>query len=132
VLQQVAAHHTAVSELDVRLFYHLYGERFRTSERRQIRHILITLNPDYPENTRAAALARIEHARDTLAGRPQHFAGLARRLSECPTAMEGGRLGPVVRGQIYPQLNQALFHLREGEISGVLESELGFHLLLCE
>jgi peptidyl-prolyl cis-trans isomerase C len=46
--------------------------------------------------------------------------------------MEGGRLGTLNRGQLYPALDAALFELAAGQLSGVLESELGFHLLLCE
>ena len=46
--------------------------------------------------------------------------------------MEDGRLGTVARGQLYPELDAALFALAEGEVSGVVGSELGFHLLWCE
>ena len=46
--------------------------------------------------------------------------------------MEGGQLGKISAGQLYPALDAALFKLSAGQLSGVLESELGFHLLLCE
>ena len=132
VMARVGARHAPVSDVDVRLFYYLHGERFRTPERRKASHILVTINPDFPENTRAAALTRIEQALQSLAGQPRRFAEVARRQSECPTALQGGRLGHVVRGQLYPPLDQVLFRMGEGEISAVVESEVGFHLLLCE
>jgi peptidyl-prolyl cis-trans isomerase C len=132
VMQRVGARRPEISEVDERLFYQLHRDRFAQPERRTARHILITVNDDFAENGPAAALARIEHLAGRLAGRPNRFESLARRHSECPTALEGGRLGTVTRGQLYPELDAALFDLGQGEVSGVVGSELGFHVLLCE
>jgi peptidyl-prolyl cis-trans isomerase C len=137
VMQRVGARHAAVTETDAQLFYEMHHDRFQTPERRTARHILITVNDDYAENTRDAALARItaladklgDGARDNLV---QRFARLARRHSECPTAMEDGKLGDVVRGQLFPEVDAALFQLAEGGLSAPVASEMGFHLLLCE
>src|SRR5690606_29960784 len=60
------------------------------------------------------------------------FADLAMRHSECPSALEGGLLGKVRRGQLYAALDEALFRLMPGEMSGIVESPLGFHLLHCD
>lgn len=46
--------------------------------------------------------------------------------------MRGGRIGLVRRGQLFPTLDAALFGLRPGQLSGVVESEMGFHLLRCQ
>jgi len=132
VLQRIGARRPSISELDTRLYYELNRERFRVPETRTARQILVTINPDYPENTREAAQARIGKYAAVLAERPGRFAELARRHSECPSALEGGKLGEVARGQLFPGLDAALFRLMEGEISGVVETEIGFHLLLCE
>jgi peptidyl-prolyl cis-trans isomerase C len=132
VMQQVGARRPEISEVDERLFYQLHRDRFTHAERRTARHILISVNDDFAENSHAAALARIEHLADRLRGRPNRFESLARRHSECPTALDGGRLGTVIRGQLYPELDAALFELGQGEVSGVVGSELGFHVLLCE
>ena len=132
VMTRVGARAEPVSEEEVRLFHAAHPERFTTPERRTARHILITINADYAENTREAARARIEHLAAELQADPESFGRLARRHSECPTAMEDGRLGTLTRGRLYPELDAALFVLAEDEISGVLESEVGFHLLWCE
>ena len=145
VMQRVGARHAPISETDERLFYELHRERFRTPEKRSARHILITINDDYDENSREAARARLEriaaklHKSETdVAVKPvaddlsSRFANQARRHSECPTAMEDGKLGKVVRGQLYPEIDAALFALPEGGVSGIVESPLGFHLVLCE
>jgi peptidyl-prolyl cis-trans isomerase C len=132
VMQRVAARSADVNELDVHLFYEMHHDRFQTPETRVASHILITLNPDYPENTPAAARERMQQVREKLAGRKNRFDEFARRYSECPTAMEGGKLGEVTRGQLYESLDAVLFELTEGEISPIVESEMGYHLLYCE
>jgi len=136
VMQRVGSRHAGVDELEERLFYDFHQERFTVPERRLARHLLITVNDDFAENQRAPAWARIERlaeqARGPGGGRVQRFEALARKHSECPTALEGGRLGEVIPGQLYPALDAALFALGSGEIGGPVESELGFHLLLCE
>lgn len=132
VMQRVAARSAEVNELDIHLFYEMHHERFQTSESRVASHVLITINDDYPENTRDAALARIQQVAEKLAGRGNRFDEFARRYSECPTAMEGGKLGEVNRGQLYEGLDATLFRLQEGEISDIVESEMGFHILYCE
>ena len=41
-------------------------------------------------------------------------------------------LGEVVRGTLYPELDAELFNMEEGEVSKVIETEMGFHILFCE
>lgn len=132
VMQRVAADCPGVSDIDVGLFYEMHRERFEAPEMRVARHILITVNAEYAENTRCAASARMEQVVDKLAGRVNRFPDFARRYSECPTAMQGGALGDVKPGQLYAELDAMLFSLQAGEISPIVESEMGFHLLLCE
>lgn len=121
-----------VTDADIRAFYAKYQDRFNMPETRSARQILITINDDYAENTREQAQKRIEAVALELAANPEQFATLAQRHSECPTAAEQGKLGRVPPGKLYPELDKVLFKLEEGNISEILESELGFHLLLCE
>ncbi|MGD2118542.1 MAG: nitrogen fixation protein NifM [Chromatiales bacterium] len=132
VMQKVAAKSADISEIDMRLFYEMHRERFETPETRVASHILITVNSDYAENTREAALAQIQQIADKLGGRSNRFAQFAKRYSECPTAMDGGKLGEVAKGQLYIELDAMLFGMQEQQISPVVESEMGFHLLFCE
>ncbi|MES9970688.1 MAG: nitrogen fixation protein NifM [Candidatus Thiodiazotropha sp.] len=132
VMQRVAANSVDVSDLDIHLFYEMHHDRFESAETRQARHILVTINPEYAENTPAAARQHIQQLLDKLAGRGNRFEQFAKRHSECPTAMEGGRLGDVKRGQLYQELDGVLFNMQEGEISDIVETELGLHILYCE
>lgn len=132
ILERVAARAATVSESDVTHYYHANEEKFNLPETRTVRHILITINDDYEENRRDAARERILHLLDRLKHDPAQFTDLAQQHSECPTALQGGLLGRVHRGQLYPELDRILFFMREQEISQVIESEVGFHILYCE
>jgi peptidyl-prolyl cis-trans isomerase C len=132
VMQAVSSKRPDVTEIDERLFFELHKERFSRPERRTARHILITVNDEFEENRRDASLSRIERLAEKLDGRPNRFPSLAKKHSECPSAMEEGRLGTLSRGRLYPELDAVLFSLPEGGISGPVESDMGFHLLWCE
>jgi peptidyl-prolyl cis-trans isomerase C len=132
VLERVAARSPQVNEVDVGIFYHLHPEKFRLPEQRVARHLLISINPDYPENTREQARQRIDAIARTLQRKPYKFPELALKHSECPTALNGGELGTIARGRLYPELDAALFALKENEISKVVETEIGFHLIQCQ
>jgi peptidyl-prolyl cis-trans isomerase C len=131
VLDRVTARSPKVNDVEVGIFYHLHPDKFRLPEKRTARHILISINPDYPENTRDQARQRVEEIADTLRRKPNKFADLALKHSECPTALNGGVLGTVIKGQLYPELDAALFALKENGISEVVETEIGFHLIQC-
>ena len=131
ILERVSKNLPAVSDVEIGLYYHSHPEKFYCPEQRAARHILISINPEYPENTRENALQRLEEIAEKLKRKPKKFADLALKNSECPTAFNGGELGTVITGKLYPELDAALFALKENEISGVVETEIGFHLIQC-
>jgi peptidyl-prolyl cis-trans isomerase C len=125
-----------LSDTELEIFYWEHAERFRRPELRDARHLLVTVNDAFAENRRRVARARIGAIAADLttdpAGVAAGFVAAARRHSECPTAVEGGVLGRLPRGRLFPTVDAALFSLRPGGVSGVVESPLGFHLVLCE
>jgi nitrogen fixation protein NifM len=132
VLEMVSARVPPVSNLETEIFYNVHFARFQTLERRSLRHILVTINEDMPGNRRSEAFARIEQIHAVLLKSPDRFAEQALRHSECPTAMQGGLLGQMPRGELFPALDEAAFAMRPASLSGVLESPIGFHILRCE
>lgn len=132
VMERVSVKTPKVNELDIRIFYQLHADRFIRPETRRVRHILITVNPDYPENEYHRVLERMRPMVAKLRRNPARFRDLARTHSECPTALEGGLLGDVPTGRLYPELDTALFAMAQGEISDIIESEMGMHILYCE
>ncbi|MBK1729788.1 hypothetical protein CKO14_10420 [Halorhodospira halophila] len=131
-LAALAAEVPAVTDEDVERFYHENPERFRRDETRTVRHLLITINDDFPENTRQRAWARAEKLTGKLAADPRGFAAAAERHSECPSALHGGLVGRVPRGQLHEELDAALFEMAAGEVRGPVETAMGLHVLLCE
>lgn len=128
VLEMVAAAVPPVTTVDAEIYYRLHPEGFDRPEARRLRHILMTYgNP----KEQAKALATLECLRSTIKN-AEKFGEAALRHSQCPTAMEGGKLGVVKRGVLFPELEPAAFALAEGEISPVSESPIGLHLLYCE
>lgn len=119
---------TPVTETEAEIFYRLNPGRFARPERRTVRHILITY--DTPEERAAAAALLNDLAAKLRAG--ADFAKLALRHSQCPTAVQDGLVGSVPRGQLFPELDAALFALAAGEVSAVLETEIGLHILRCD
>jgi peptidyl-prolyl cis-trans isomerase C len=132
VLELVAGRAPTVSEAEIGIYYHLHGDQFNRPERREACHIFISINPEYPENTYEAALQRARELAEKLRKKPHKFADLALKHSECPTALQGGVLGLVPRGKLYPELDAVLFNLKPGEVSDVVQSEIGFHLVMCK
>lgn len=132
VMERVSSRIPAVSDLDIQIFYQLHTDRFVRPETRKARHILVTLNDDYPENTYDSAVERLQPLVEKLRRNPGRFKDLARKHSECPTALEGGRLGELTAGKLYPELDTELFAMEEGEISGIIQTEIGLHILYCE
>ncbi len=132
VLDKVGSRAAQVSDIDVELYYHYHPEQFRRPELRRARHILVTINEDMAENTATAARERIEAIAQRLAKDPKRFEEQALKHSECPTAMNGGLLGDAKRGQLFPELDKVLFEMEPMQISPILESPVGLHLLRCD
>ncbi|MCG2576901.1 nitrogen fixation protein NifM [Dechloromonas sp. XY25] len=128
VLEKVASAVPAVSLVDAEIYYRLHPEAFDRPEARRLRHILITFNND---SEKEKALLTLEGLRSKLKD-PEAFAAAALRDSQCPTAMEGGMLGVVKHEQLYAALEPAAFALNVGEISAVLESPIGLHIIRCD
>lgn len=132
VLDRISSRHAKITEMDCMLFYYMHKDKFSQPETRTARHILITVNDDFEENKRQAVIERMQSIRKRLLNKPKRFPEQATKHSECPTAMNGGLLGKIPKGQLYPELDAVLFNMKDGEISEVVESELGFHILYCE
>ncbi|MGH7845425.1 MAG: SurA N-terminal domain-containing protein [Candidatus Binatia bacterium] len=103
-------------------------KRFTEPRAAKVRHILIRAPEGAAKNARAIAREKAEHVR-AEAVKGKNFAGLAQQYSEDPSSSAGGDLGWFTAGQLLPALEKAAFELRKGEISQVVESPLGYHVL---
>lgn len=128
LLDKVAANVPPVTSVDAEIYFCLHPEAFTPPESRRLRHILITFNN---AKEKLKAIAQLDVLRSTLENATK-FGEAAQRHSQCPTALSGGDLGVVKRQQLYPELEGAAFTLSEGEISEILESPIGLHILRCD
>jgi nitrogen fixation protein NifM len=131
VLDRIGAQAAEVTPTDVEIFYLVHRERFRHPANRTLKHILVTINDSLPGNDRTAARQKIEAIRARLIKSPDRFAEQALKHSECPSAMNGGLLGTLASGELYAELETVAFNLALGELSEVVESPLGFHIIHC-
>ncbi|WP_224062255.1 nitrogen fixation protein NifM [Dickeya dadantii] len=126
-LASVGAQADEPQPAEVRRWYRQHADRFRRPEQRLTRHLLLTVDGNRPAvDQQVAGMLR------QLRADPDGFASLAQRHSHCPTALEGGLMGWVSRGLLFPALEHCLFALAAGELSEPVETELGLHLLRCE
>ncbi len=84
-----------------------------------------------PEAGKAAAKARIEAAVQRLK-KGESFADVARSASDDPSAARGGDLGCVTKGRLSKPVEDKLFEMKAGEVSDLIETEDGFHVIKLE
>jgi peptidyl-prolyl cis-trans isomerase C len=120
----------SVSDEEVEDFYNENLERMQRPPEVNARHILITpasSEPDVLEAARQeieAILAEIRNGAD--------FETVAKERSQAPSAPEGGELGYFGRGQMVPSFEQAAFALAPGEVSEVVQTQFGYHIIQVE
>jgi peptidyl-prolyl cis-trans isomerase D len=112
-------------------YYQNNLEKFTQPKRVKVRHILIKAEAKDTEVS-AKARKKAESIREE-AVQGKDFPQLARQYSEDPgTKDQGGDLGYVTRGQLVPEFEQEAFSLKVGEISKVIQTPYGFHILKVE
>lgn len=117
-------------EQDVKTYYEQNLQRLAGQEQRRASHILINAAQDAPAADRAKARAKADELLATLRKDPKAFANLARQNSDDPgSASRGGDLDFFAKGAMVKAFEDAAFALKKGEISEVVESEFGFHII---
>ncbi|MFL6662748.1 MAG: SurA N-terminal domain-containing protein [Rhizobacter sp.] len=119
-----------VSEADLKTYYTQNESRFGTPEERRARHILVKADKGAPADVRAKAKAKAEALLAEVKKNPAAFPELAKKNSEDPGSAErGGDLDFFGRGAMVKPFEDAAFALKPGEVSGVVESDFGYHII---
>ncbi|BEP34899.1 SurA N-terminal domain-containing protein [Variovorax sp. V59] len=127
---EAAKKNISVNEADLKTYYEQNTARFGTKEERRASHILITAPASAPAADRAKAKARAEQLLAEVRKAPATFADVARKNSQDPgSAEKGGDLDFVTRGAMVKPFEDALFALKKGDISDVVETEFGYHII---
>lgn len=122
-----------VSEDDLKAFYEQNRQRFSTTEERRARHILIKLEAKADAAAEKEARAKLNGLLETLRKDPKQFAELARKHSQDEvSAANGGDLDFFTREAMVKPFADAAFALKPGELSPVVRSDFGLHLIQLE
>jgi peptidyl-prolyl cis-trans isomerase C len=122
----------SVSEEEVHARYASRPDLFVRPEAVRVRHILVKVAPGAPEADRKKARRQAEKLLSQARRKGADFAALARRHSQDDSAASGGDLGSVSRGTMVGPFEQAAFALRPGELSDVVQTIFGFHVIKAE
>ena len=117
-----------VSESEIRAFYDNNPETFKQPERVKASHILIKVDPKADSAQKAEAKKKIDSVQAKLQ-KGEDFGALAKEYSEGPSAPKGGDLGYFSRGQMVKPFEDAAFAMKPGEVSGMVETRFGYHLI---
>lgn len=115
------------SDGEVTAWYASHQDRYQQAEERRASHILILASGDMD---REKARTRAEEVLKEVQKSPARFAELARQHSQDPgSAEKGGDLGFFGRGMMVKPFEDSVFGLRENELSGLVQSEFGYHII---
>ncbi|GAB2728421.1 SurA N-terminal domain-containing protein [Melaminivora jejuensis] len=120
----------SLSEDDLRTYYKENLARLAGQEERRASHILINAAQDAPAGERDKARAQAQELLEQARKAPGSFAELARKHSQDPgSAPSGGDLGFFGRGAMVKPFEDAVFGMAKGDISDVVESDFGYHII---
>lgn len=126
--QEVKAQVVSPADSEIEDFYKQNEAEMVEPEQVRVRHILIKVD----ENTnKEEALKRIKEILKEAKKGKTSFAELAKKYSEDLSAPKGGDVGFFIRGQMVRKFEEVAFALQVGEISDVVETEYGYHIIQC-
>ena len=120
------------NDADIKKFYDDNPTHFRSEAQVRVSHIFIAAASDASAADKAAAKTKAEQLLADVKAHPDQFAQIAQKNSQdAPSAAKGGDLGFITRGSTAggKAFDDAAFALKQGDVSGVVQSDLGFHIL---
>ncbi len=120
-----------VTQEEIKTHYEENIDDFIIQKQARARHILIKVSPDADPQKVEEVRKRAEEIL-ARAKKGEDFASLAMKYSEGPTAKQGGDLGYFTRGRMVKEFEDAAFSLNPGELSPVVRTQFGFHIIKLE
>lgn len=116
---------------DIERYYNQYENRFRVPKQIKASHILLTVPPEATEEEEGKIKEKmLDILKKIEAG--EDFSELAKANSECPSGKRGGDLGYFGKGKMDPAFEKSAFALNVGEVSQVIRSSFGYHIIKVE
>jgi peptidyl-prolyl cis-trans isomerase SurA len=118
----------SISERKIAKYYHSNQKDFWEPGKSRVRHILILIEEGLSvDKKKEKYLLAKSILREVKGGRD--FAAVAKVYSEDISASEGGDVGFVEKGKMVPEFESAVYRMKEGEISDIVETEYGYHII---
>jgi len=117
-----------ITDKETKAYYDSHPQAFRRPEQVRVSHILISVDQTADQAQKAAARKKIEDIQKKL-NKGEDFEALAREFSQCPSGSRGGDLGYLGRRQLVKPLEEVAFALPPGQVSDIVESPFGYHLI---
>ncbi len=117
-----------IPDREIRTFYDTHPNSFKKSEQVRASHILIKVDSQAEPSVKEEKKAKLQKIQKRLKG-GEDFAVLAKEFSECPSNTKGGDLGYFGRGKMVKPFEDAAFKLKKGEVSDIVETQFGYHLI---
>uniref|UniRef100_A0A831XMY3 Peptidylprolyl isomerase n=1 Tax=Geobacter metallireducens TaxID=28232 RepID=A0A831XMY3_GEOME len=119
---------TKITDEEAKKFYDDNKDKFRREESVRASHILVGADQNASPEDKKKAREKAEALLKQLKGGAD-FAELAKKESSCPSSAQGGDLGFFGKGQMVPEFEKASFALKPGEVSDVVETQFGYHII---
>lgn len=119
---------TPPTDAEVKAFYDQNPNEFQQPEQVRASHILVQFGKDDTEAQKKEKLAKITKIRNDIKGGAD-FAEMAKQYSDCPSKERGGDLGYFNKGQMVPQFDAAAFALKVGDLSDIVTTDFGYHII---
>jgi peptidyl-prolyl cis-trans isomerase D len=119
-----------VTDRDLQQYYNEHLQDFRVPERVKVAHILFKTTGKSPAEVAKIAAKAQEVLAQVKGG--ANFAEMAKKYSEDTTAANGGEIGWIGRGQTVKEFEDAAFAMQPGDISNLIRTTYGFHILKVE
>ncbi len=117
-----------LKETESKEYYDNNQAMFKQPEEVKASHILIKLEADADEKQKKEAREKLVDVKQKVE-KGESFADLAKQYSQCPSSAKGGDLGSFRRGQMVKEFEETAFALKAGELSDVVETKFGYHLI---
>ena len=118
------------TEDEAKKFYNENAAKFQGNEQRHASHILIGVSAAASPEAKAEAKKKAEQVLAEVKKSPAKFAELAKKYSQDPgSAEKGGDLGTFARGSMVKPFEEAVFSMKPGDISGLVQSDFGYHII---
>ncbi len=120
-----------ITEKEIESYYEYNAKMYSQPKQVKAKHILLKVEPDDTEEVKNKVKERAEKVLEK-ARKGEGFAALAKEYSEGPSKSQGGDLGYFKTGQMEPPFEEAAFALKKGEISDLVQTRFGYHIILVE